>query len=167
MGRRRRAFAVLVLAAEIASGRIAHAGPASFDLAGPLLEITVTRGETSRPITQVPNLLEGDRLLIRADLPASQSAHYLMVTAFLRGPTNPPPDDWFHKCETWTDACRRAGLTVTVPHDALSVIVFFAPQTGGDYKTLVSAVQGRPGAFVRAAQDLNQAALDRARLERY
>ena len=31
----------------------------------------------------------------------------------------------------------------------------------------MSAVRGRPGAFVRTSQDLNQAALDRSRLERY
>src|SRR5208283_4085475 len=29
------------------------------------------------------------------------------------------------------------------------------------------AVRGRPGTFVRTSQDLNQAALDRSRLERY
>lgn len=47
------------------------------------------------------------------------------------------------------------------------MLLFLAPQTGGDFKTLVNAVRGRPGAFVRASQDLNQAALDRSRLERY
>ena len=31
----------------------------------------------------------------------------------------------------------------------------------------MSAVRGRPGAFVRTSQDLNQATLDRSRLERY
>jgi hypothetical protein len=46
-------------------------------------------------------------------------------------------------------------------------LVFLAPQTGGDFKTLISSVRGRPGAFVRTSQDLNQAALDRSRLERY
>ena len=47
------------------------------------------------------------------------------------------------------------------------MLVFFAPETGGDYKTLINAARGRPGAFVRASQDLNQAALDRSRLENY
>ncbi len=32
--------------------------------------------------------------------------------------------------------------------------MFLAPETGGDFKTLKSAVRGRPGAFVRASQDL-------------
>ena len=45
--------------------------------------------------------------------------------------------------------------------------MFLAPETGGDFKTLMGAVRGRPGAFVRTSQDLNQAALDRSRLERY
>jgi hypothetical protein len=68
----------------------AHAEPAPFDLAGPSLAVTVTRGQQTLPITQVPNLAPGDRLWIQADFPASQAAHYLMVAAFLRGATNPP-----------------------------------------------------------------------------
>ncbi len=53
-----------------------HAEPAPFDLAGPNLVITVTRGQKTLPITQVPNLAPGDRLWIQADFPATQSAHY-------------------------------------------------------------------------------------------
>ncbi len=58
-------------------------------------------------------------------------------------------------------------MTVTVPQGAQQVLVFLAPHTGGDLRTLVGAVRGRPGAFVRTTQDLNQAALDRSRLERF
>ena len=144
-----------------------HAEPAPFDLAGPNLAITVTRGQQTLPITQVPNLAPGDRLWIQADFPASQSAHYLMVAAFLRGATNPPPEDWFYPCETWKAKCMQKGLTITVPADAQQVLVFLAPETSGDFRTLVGAVRGRPGAFVRSSQDLNQASLDRARLEKY
>ncbi len=61
----------------------------------------------------------------------------------------------------------QKGLTLSVPADAQQVLVFLAPETGGDLRTLVSAVRGRPGAFVRSSQDLNQASLDRARLEKY
>jgi hypothetical protein len=146
----------------------ARAGSAApFDLAGPSLEVTVTRGKTTLPVAEVPNLAAGDRLWIRADLPASQSAHYLLVSAFLSGSTNPPPESWFANCKTWTPKCALDGLTVTVPPDAQQVLVFLAPETGGDFKTLIGAVRGRPGAFVRTSQDLNQAALDRSRLERY
>jgi hypothetical protein len=148
-------------------GAAANADPAPFDLAGPNLAITVTRDDKTLPITQVPNLAAGDRLWMQADFPASQAAHYLMVAAFLRGATNPPPQNWFFPCETWTPKCMQDGLTVTVPADAQQMLVFLAPETGGDFRTLVSAVRGRPGAFVRASQDLNQASLDRARLDKY
>ena len=90
-----------------------------------------------------------------------------MVVAFLSGSTNPPPPTWFFPCKTWTGKCARDGLTVTVPEGAQQVLLFLAPETGGDFRTLVGAVRGRPGAFVRTSQDLNQAALDRSRLERY
>ena len=90
-----------------------------------------------------------------------------MVAAFLSGSTNPPPENWFFPCKTWTGKCQHDGLTITVPEGAQQVLVFLAPETGGDFRTLVSAVRGRPGAFVRTSQDLNQAALDRSRLERY
>jgi len=143
-----------------------HAGT-PFDLAGPVLEATVTRAGTTLPASQVPNLAAGDRIWIKADLPASQSAHYLLVTAFLSGSTNPPPESWFTNCKTWTAKCALDGLTVTVPRDAQQMLVFLAPETGGDLRTLVGAVRGRPGAFVRTSQDLNQAALDRSRLDRY
>jgi hypothetical protein len=58
-------------------------------------------------------------------------------------------------------------LNVTVPQDAQQMLVFLAPQTSGDFKTLVNAVRARPGVFVRTSQDLNQATLDRSRLESY
>jgi hypothetical protein len=145
----------------------AHALPAPFDLAGPVLDVRITRGTTTLPASQVPNLVAGDRIWIKADLPPTQSAHYLLVAAFLRGSTNPPPESWFFPCKTWTGKCATDGLTITVPQDAQQVLVFLAPQTGGDFKTLISSVRGRPGAFVRTSQDLNQAALDRSRLERY
>src|SRR5579863_10075506 len=151
----------------IIGAAVAHADPAPFDLAGPTLEVKVTRGAKTLPASQVPHLNVGDRVWIKADLPASQSAHYLMVAAFLSGSTNPPPESWFFPCKAWTGKCSHDGLTVTVPEGAQQVLVFLAPETGGDYKTLVSAVRGRPGAFVRTSQDLNQAALDRSRLERY
>ncbi|MFC4314528.1 hypothetical protein ACFPN2_36010 [Steroidobacter flavus] len=143
------------------------ATPAPFDLKGPTLEVTVSRDKTTLPIAQVPHLAEGDKLWIKADFPASQSEHYLLVLNFLRGPTNPPPKDWFFKCETWKKACAEKGMTVTVPEGAQQALIFLAPEDGGDFKTLVNAVRGRPGAFVRSTQDLNQATLDRSRLERY
>ncbi|MDP8983634.1 MAG: hypothetical protein M3N97_01095 [Pseudomonadota bacterium] len=155
------------LLALVLASAAARAVPAPFDLAGPVLEVTVTRGTATLPVSQVPNLAAGDRIWLKADLPPTQSARYLLVAAFLRGSTNPPPESWFFPCKTWTGKCASDGMTITVPQDAQQVLIFLAPQTGGDFKTLVSAVRGRPGAFVRSSQDLTQAALDRSRLERY
>jgi hypothetical protein len=163
---RSRLHLVAIVLALAGSGT-AHADPAPFDLAGPILEVKVTRGQKTLPVSEVPNLVAGDALWIRANLPATQSAHYLMVAAFLRGATNPPPENWFFRCETWKGKCAQDGLNITVPQDAQQVLLFLAPETGGDFKTLISAVRGRPGAFVRTSQDLNQATLDRGRLEVY
>jgi hypothetical protein len=144
-----------------------QADPARFDLSGPTLEMKVTRGGTTLPAAEVPNLVVGDRVWLKADLPPEQAAPYILIAAFLRGSTNPPPAKWFSRCDTWTEKCARQGMTLTVPKDAGQLLVFLAPETGGDFKTLVDAVRGRPGVFVRTSQDLNQATLDRARLERY
>jgi hypothetical protein len=157
----------LLLACLLLAPCTSGADPAPFDLVGPRLQVTVQHAGQSLPITRVRALAVGDRLQLRAELPSSQSAHYLLVAAFLRGPTNPPPTNWFVRCETWTRSCQQDGISVTVPDGALQLLVFFAPETGGDFKTLVDAVQGRPGSFVRAAQELHQAALDRLRLEQY
>ncbi|HEY2781524.1 MAG TPA: hypothetical protein VGI90_12140 [Steroidobacteraceae bacterium] len=146
---------------------IAAAAPAPFDLAGPTLEVRVTRGSNTLPASEVPNLAPGDRVWIKADLPETQSVEYLMVAAFLSGSTNPPPEKWFFPCKIWKDKCGKEGLSVTVPQGAQQVLLFLAPHTGGDLRTVVGAVRGRPGAFVRTSQDLNQAALDRSRLERF
>jgi hypothetical protein len=165
--RSRRSLTVVaaLLAGVISAGT--PADPAPFDLAGPTLEVTVTRGSATLPIARVPNLAPGDRLAVKAVLPEGQSAHYLMVGAFLRGSTDPPPTEWFSRCKTWTGKCAREGMTLTVPKDAGQLLVFLAPETGGDFDTLVNAVRGRPGVFVRTSQDLNQAALEHRRLEAY
>jgi hypothetical protein len=160
----RTSLALLVFLATCLSVR---ADAAPFDLAGPKLEVRVTRGDKTLPISQVPNLAPGDRVWIKADLPEGQSVHYLMVAAFLRGSTDSPPENWFFRQETWNRKSEDAGMTVTVPEGAQQVVLFLAPVTGGDFRTLVNAVQGRPGQFVRASQDLNQAMLDRSRLDTY
>ncbi|WP_242617663.1 hypothetical protein [Edaphobacter modestus] len=140
---------------------------ARFDLAGPRVDVRVTRGDKTLPIAAVPNLKPGDKLWLFADLPRTQSAHYLLVAAFLRGTTNPPPDKWFFKFETWNKKVREEGVTITVPDDAQQALLFLAPETGGDFATLRSAVQGRPGIFVRASQDLSEAGFEEARIEKY
>ncbi len=138
-----------------------------FDLIGPKIDVRVTRGGQTLPIAAVPNLKPGDKLWIHPDLPSSQSVHYLLICVFLRGNTNPPPDDWFFRIETWEHNVREEGAFVTVPADAQQAVMFLAPETGGDFKTLKSAVRGRPGAFVRASQDLIEAGFEEARIEKY
>ncbi len=145
----------------------AKADNAAFDLIGPKVEVRVQRAGTTLPIAQVPNLQAGDRVWVHPDLPDSQSVRYLMIIAFLRGATNPPPDSWFTRVETWTRAVHEEGVFVTVPDEAEEALIFLAPETGGAFGTLRTAVRGKPGAFVRAAQDLQQASLDRQRLEKY
>ncbi len=158
---------LLLAAPLLALHGTAWGAAAPFDLTGPVLEVTVTRGATTLPIGEVPNLSPGDHLSVRADLPASQSAHYLLVAAFLSGSTNPPSEHWFTACKTWSAPCAHDGLSVTVPAGAQQTLLFLAPEAGGDLHTLIGTVRGRPGAFVRTSQDLTQAALDRSRLEHY
>lgn len=162
-----RNFCILLALVCISIAHVHAAGPAPFDLTGPTIEVTVARGKTRLPIAEVPHLAVGDKLAIKADLPATQSERYLLIVTFLRGPTNPPPKDWFFNCATWKRPCAEKGLEIAIPEGAQQALIFLAPETGGDFKTLVNAVRGRPGAFVRASQDLNQATLDRSRLERY
>ena len=156
---------LLFLLFSLAGGALAD--NAAFDLIGPKVDVRVQRSGVTLPIAQVPNLQAGDRLWVHPDLPDSQSVHYLMVVVFLRGVTNPPPDSWFTRVETWSKAVHDEGVFVVVPEGAEEALVFLAPDTGGAFSTLRTAVRGKPGAFVRAAQDLAQASLDRARLEKY
>lgn len=144
-----------------------HAIDLAFDLSGPKVDVHVKRGEVTLPIGEVPNLLPGDRLWIHPDLPESQSAHFVLIVAFLRGPTNPPPPEWFTRVETWSREAREEGVFVTVPAEAEQALMFLAPETGGDFSTLRAAVRGRPGSFVRAAQNLQAASWDRMRVEAY
>jgi len=143
-----------------------HADNARFDLVGPRIDIRVTRAGITLPIAEVPNLQAGDRIWVKADLPSTQSNHLLLVVAFLRGTTNEPPDNWFTEIDTWEKKTVE-GTTITVPNDAEQAILFVAPETGGDFKTLRSAVKGKPGLFIRADADLNQASFEQQRIERY
>jgi hypothetical protein len=144
-----------------------RADTAAFDLIGPKVEVRVQRDGHTLPISEVPNLQSGDRLWVHPDLPETQSVRYVMVVAFLRGATNPPLDSWFTRVDAWSKVVREEGIFVTVPDGAEEAIVFLAPETGGAFSSLRNAVRGKPGAFVRAAQDLVQASLDRQRLEKY
>ena len=161
----RRCLLLLLLCCLVSTGL--HAEASAFDLLGPKVDVRVKRGGVTLPIAQTPNLLPGDRLWIHPDLPETQSTHFVLVVAFLRGATNPPPADWFTRVETWTQQVRSEGVFVTVPKEAQQALLFLVPETGGDFNTLRKAVHDRPGTFVRAAQDLQAASWDRMRVEAY
>src|SRR5579875_3314868 len=156
--------ATCLLAASLAVS--ARADNARFDLQGPKVDVRVTRGSTTLPIAEVPNLQPGDKIWVKADLPNTQSNHLLLIVAFLRGTTNEPPDNWFTEIDTW-DKKTVEGTTVTVPDGAEQALMFIAPETGGDFKTLRSAVKGKPGLFIRADSDLNEASFEQQRIEHY
>ncbi|KQM85129.1 hypothetical protein ASE67_15825 [Sphingomonas sp. Leaf23] len=143
----------------------ANAQQNGFDLDGPEVAVSVKRGDVELPVAAVPALRGGDTLTARALLPADQSARYLLIVAFLRGATNPPPKNWFFSVETWKP--KKDVLTVTVPQGAEQAILFLAPEAGGGFSAVRGGVRGRPGVFVRAAQDLYQASLDRQRLDAF
>lgn len=145
----------------------ARADTSAFDLNGPSIEVRVTHNGKTLPVGEVPNLEPGDRVWLHPKLPAGETVHYLLIAAFLRGPANPPPDEWFIKAEAWHKAVREEGVVVTVPAQAQQALLFLAPETMGDFKTLRAAVEGKPGAFVRVSQDLNEASFDRMRLDKY
>ncbi|WP_420143348.1 hypothetical protein [Sphingobium sp.] len=151
----------------LAPASLHAADPAPFELPGPALDILVMRGQQSLPIAQVPSLAEGDRLSIEADLPEDQGARFILVSAFLRGATNPPPKDWVQFAETWKKKDKKKALVLTVPKGARQMVLFLVPDTGGAEGVLSDVVRGKPGEFVRATQDLNQASLDRSRLDAF
>ena len=100
-------FVILLLSS------LGYADTAAFDLPGPRVEVRVSRAGKELPIAEVPNLQEDDRLWIHPAFPETQSAHYLLIVAFLRGITNPPPENWFTKIETWNKHVRDEGTMVS------------------------------------------------------
>jgi hypothetical protein len=135
---------------------------ADFDLAGPVLRASIARGGVTLPLSQVPDLAVGDRITVAVDLPRQQGARYRLVLAFLRGATNPPPKGWLFEAESWKP--KKASIAAVVPEGAQQVLVLLVPDTKGAVDAVSAAIRGRPGAFVRASQELNQAMLGSARL---
>ncbi|WP_404480368.1 hypothetical protein [Novosphingobium sp. BL-52-GroH] len=142
----------------------AAADPAPFELTGPDLRIEVTRGDETLPIARVPSLAAGDKVVVHGAFSEDQGAKFVLVSAFLRGATNPPPKDWLQTARTWKSKEKDKALALTVPKGARQLVLLIVPETGGAEGVLVDAVRGKPGEFVRASQDLNQASLDHSRL---
>ena len=91
---------LVIFALALLAALPAQAEQNGFDLAGPDVSITVERGGVQLPVAAVPSLQGGDRLTVKVALQQDQSAQYLLVVAFLRGATKPPPQSWFVKAET-------------------------------------------------------------------
>ncbi|MES2495206.1 MAG: hypothetical protein V4618_03765 [Pseudomonadota bacterium] len=163
--RLRHAAAAMLLATTGLSAAGTAAEPAPFDLSGPALKISVTRGGVTLPIAQVPSFAEGDKLIVRADFPEDQRARFLLVSTFLQGATNPPPKAWIQTADPWKKKDKDKQLELVVPKGARQLVLFLVPASGGAASAISDAARGRPGEFVRATQDLNQASLDRARLD--
>lgn len=158
-------FLLFALAAVAGLSAPVRAQQNTFDLTGPTLAISVTREGSTLPIARVPALQPGDQLTAAADIPVDKSARYLLVIGFLRGAVTPPPKDWFFEIKTWQRS--KKPVTIVVPDGAEQAIALLVPEAGGGFGAAVDAVRERPGAFVRASQDLYQASLDRARLEAF
>lgn len=166
MSRLLRPFGLLALLLPLWLGAAAvRAAPSPFDLAGPRLDVAVTRDGATLPLEWVPNLAEGDRISIRLDLPAGQGDRFRLVAAFLRGAVDRPPEAWFH--DTVSGRGKGGDLSLVVPKGAQQLALFVLPEGGAGRNAIVSAVRKQPGTFVRAVQDLNQASLDRARLDTF
>ncbi|MDB5702200.1 MAG: hypothetical protein JWL66_2399 [Sphingomonadales bacterium] len=143
----------------------ARAASSAFDLVGPRLNVSVTREGVTLPLSQVPNLAEGDRVSVAPDPARVNGERYRIVAAFLRGAVDRPPKEWFHEALSWKP--KSATLSMNVPKGAQQMALFVMPESGGSLNAIVSAVRKQPGAFVRAVQELNQASLDRARLDTF
>ncbi|MDY7524605.1 hypothetical protein [Sphingomonas sp. 10B4] len=155
----------LLLPGLLATVLPAHAASSSFDLIGPHLEVSVTHDGITLPLERVPNLAEGDRISVKLDLPPGASERYRVVSAFLRGAIDRPPTGWFHESQSWKP--KGDQMTLTVPKGAQQVVLFISPESGGSAKAIIGTIRKQPGAFVRAVQELDQASLDRARLDAF
>lgn len=143
----------------------ALAASSTFDLVGPKVSVTVTHGGVTLPLEAVPNLSEGDTVSIKLDLPPGQTDGFRIVAGFLRGAIDRPSKDWFH--ESRSGKGKGADFSLTVPQGAQQMALLVIPESGGGANAVISTVRKRPGAFVRAVQELNQATLDRARLDAF
>ena len=137
-------------------------------LTGPKVDVHVKRGDVTLPIGQVPNLLPGDRLWIHPDFPESQSDALRSGCRFpARRHQSSAAGLVYPRGNLDPGGARTKASLSPCPQEAQQALVFLAPETGGDFSTLRKAVHDRPGAFVRAAQDLQAASWDRMRLDAY
>jgi hypothetical protein len=112
-----------------------HADSPAFDLPGPRWTCMSSAARLRCRLARFPTCFPETGCGFIPTLPESQSAHFVLIVAFLRGATNPPPPEWFTRVETWTRQAREEGVFVTVPAEAQQALIFLAPETGGDFST--------------------------------
>jgi len=160
-----RCFPFIFLVGLLTIPQPSRAASSSFDLIGPHLAVTVTHDGVTLPLERIPNLTEGDQVSIKLDRSNGSGERYRFVAAFLRGAVDRPPKEWFQEAESWKP--KFAELSLVVPKGAQQLALLITPERGGSGKAIIGTILKQPGAFVRAVQELDQASLDRTRLDAF
>ena len=104
----------LLLGLLLLGSGIVRADSAAFDLAGPPIDMRVTRGTKTLPISRTANLQPGDRLWIHPDLPESQSVRICWWCVFARVHES-AAENLVHARGNLDKQVREEGISVTVP----------------------------------------------------
>lgn len=143
------------------------AAATSFNVPGPLLQVNVRRGEESLPIYQVPSLQPGDILSVTSSFKEKEPVHWMLVSGFLRGATEPPPEKWFSEVDLWKHHNWDRAQQITVPSGANQGLLFLAPDSGGGFSTLKNTVRRQPNLFLRVSQDMTRATAEQGRMNSF
>ena len=157
----------ILAAATVAFTALAIADSSPFDLTGPSIDVTVTRAGRTLPIARVPNLRAARRALAAS---GSASRRGGPLPVHRRIPA------WFHQSSAGRLVHSRGDLAEEFgkrawrspcPKTHSRCCSFLRPRPSAISAPFAPPCRARPGAFVRASQDLNQASLDRTRLDAY
>lgn len=139
----------------------------SFNVPGPLLQVNVHRGEETLPIYEVPSLQPGDVISVTSSFKEKEPVHWMLVSGFLRGATEPPPEKWFSEVDLWKHHNWNQPQRFTVPAGANQGLLFLAPDSGGGFSTLKNTVRRQPNLFLRVSQDMTRATAEQGRLNSF
>ena len=139
----------------------------SFNVPGPVLQVNVRRGEETLPIYQVPSLQPGDIISVTSSFKEKEPVHWMLVSGFLRGATEPPPEKWFSEVDLWKHHNWDHTQQITVPSGANQGLLFLAPDSGGGFSTLRNTVRRQPNLFLRVSQDMTKATAEQGRLNSF
>jgi hypothetical protein len=142
----------------------APSGTVGFDLPGPQIEVRVTRAGEILPIAQVPNLQAGDRVWGHPNLPDEQSVRHVLVAAFLRAATNPPPESWFTRRKRGTSRCARKGSFSTF-RKRVATPALSGSRDHRRFQHPALSCPAKARSLRQSLEDLNRASLARSRLD--